>query len=163
MVSPKAKRQAIRYVQDAWHYSERQACRVVGTSRSTVRYQARQWPDEALLRRRIRELANEHKSHGYVSSPHCYVVRAFSSTRNACTVYGKTKVYNRPVVVSPHTDMVRLARRCRKRHTVIMSGAKTLSRTAQRTAARFGFWVWSTSSRENVCRCGPIAPSRQGR
>ena len=65
MVSPKAKRQATRYVQDAWHYSERQACRVVGTSRSTVRYQPRQRPDETLLRRRIRELADKHKSYGY--------------------------------------------------------------------------------------------------
>jgi putative transposase len=65
MVSPQAKRQATRYVEDAWHYSERQACRVVNTGRSSVRYQQRQKPDETVLRRRIRELADKHKSYGY--------------------------------------------------------------------------------------------------
>jgi putative transposase len=65
MVSPQAKRQAARYVEDAWHYSERQACRVVGTGRSSVRYQPGQRSDEAVLRRRIRELADKHKSYGY--------------------------------------------------------------------------------------------------
>ena len=44
--------------------SQRQACRLVGMDRSTVRYQGKR-PDDAALRQRLRELAAERRRFGY--------------------------------------------------------------------------------------------------
>ena len=46
-------------------HSERGACRLVGVSRSTFRYEPEgETEEEAILRRRIRELAHRHKRYG---------------------------------------------------------------------------------------------------
>ena len=46
-------------------YSERHACRLLGVARSTYRYERRVTADEADLRTRLHELANEHDAYGY--------------------------------------------------------------------------------------------------
>lgn len=63
-MSPQAKRQCVRHLQQEHAYSERQACGLVGVTRSTVRYQATTRPDEQVLRAQIRQLANRHKRYG---------------------------------------------------------------------------------------------------
>ena len=45
--------------------SQRQACRFVGLSRSTVRYQARPRADEAQLVERLKEFARKRRRRGY--------------------------------------------------------------------------------------------------
>ena len=46
-------------------YSERHACQLIGVARSTYRYERRVAGDEADLRTRLHELANEHDAYGY--------------------------------------------------------------------------------------------------
>lgn len=63
-MSPQAKRQAVYYLVEERDYSERRACQVVGISRSSTRYQPGRRADEATLRRKIREMAEQHPTYG---------------------------------------------------------------------------------------------------
>ena len=65
MVSPHAKRQAVRYLIVAHHMSERRACQVVAAARSTVRYQPKGRPDDAELVTAVRDFAYRFPQHGY--------------------------------------------------------------------------------------------------
>jgi putative transposase len=40
VVTPAARREAARYLRQAYEMSERRACRVIGSDRASVRYQA---------------------------------------------------------------------------------------------------------------------------
>lgn len=53
------------YLVDEKDYSERHACQLIGVARSTYRYERRVAADEADLRTRLHELANEHDAYGY--------------------------------------------------------------------------------------------------
>jgi putative transposase len=64
VVTPAAKREAVAQLQEGFAASERCACRLVGVSRSTVRYQPR-CKDDAVLVERLRELARERPRFGY--------------------------------------------------------------------------------------------------
>lgn len=64
MVTPAAKREAVEHLQEHFPVSERCACRLVGVSRSTVRYQPRRNDDAALIER-LRDLARERSRFGY--------------------------------------------------------------------------------------------------
>ena len=63
-MTPEARREAVSHLQDRFTASERGACRLVGVSRSTVRYQPRRNDDAALIAR-LRELARERPRFGY--------------------------------------------------------------------------------------------------
>ena len=66
MVTPQAKREAVKEVKARWNYSERRACELVGVSRSTARYKPVGASGEHVkLRERIKELARERKRSGY--------------------------------------------------------------------------------------------------
>jgi putative transposase len=64
MVSPTQKRGGVTWAREAYRIPERRACRVIGVSRSTVRYQSRRPPHKA-LRARLKELAGVRLSAGY--------------------------------------------------------------------------------------------------
>ena len=64
MVAPAAKREAVAHLQEHFTVSERCACRLVGVSRSTVRYRL-QRKDDAALVERLRELARQRPRFGY--------------------------------------------------------------------------------------------------
>lgn len=64
MVGPAAKREAVAHLQAVMELSERRACLIVGADRKMIRYRSRR-PDEAELRGRLRELANERRRFGY--------------------------------------------------------------------------------------------------
>ena len=64
MVTPAAKREAVAHLRECFTISERYACRVIGMSRSTVRYQPRRRDDAALVER-LRELARQRLRFGY--------------------------------------------------------------------------------------------------
>jgi putative transposase len=64
MVTPAAHREAVAYLQSTWEMSQRRACRVIGTDRASVRYQATR-PDDGHLRERLRALAQERRRFGY--------------------------------------------------------------------------------------------------
>lgn len=64
MVTPVAKREAVVHLQERCTVSERSACRLVGASRSTVRYQPRCKDDTALIVR-LKELARQRPRFGY--------------------------------------------------------------------------------------------------
>jgi putative transposase len=64
MVTPAAHREAAAYLQATYEMSQRRACRVIGTDRASVRYQATR-PDDAVLRERLRSLAQERRRFGY--------------------------------------------------------------------------------------------------
>ena len=61
---PAQRRAAVAYLQEQFGLSQRHACRLTGTARSTVRYQRRP-RDEAALRDRLRELAAQRPRFGY--------------------------------------------------------------------------------------------------
>jgi putative transposase len=64
MVTPAARREAAAYLRAAFSMSERQACRVIGVDRSSVRYRA-STPDDGVLRERLKALALERRRFGY--------------------------------------------------------------------------------------------------
>ena len=64
MVTPAARREAVAHLRQTYEMSERRACRVVGTDRSSVRYAATR-PDDGHLRERLKALAHERRRFGY--------------------------------------------------------------------------------------------------
>ena len=64
MVTPVARREAVGHLQAAYAVSQRRACRVVGTDRTSVRYRHRR-ADDVPLRERLRSLASERRRFGY--------------------------------------------------------------------------------------------------
>ncbi|ANK81859.1 MAG: integrase [Rhizobiales bacterium NRL2] len=64
MVTPAAKREAVAHLRSCHEMSERRACRVINADRTSVRYLSRRG-DDAELRSRLRELANQRRRFGY--------------------------------------------------------------------------------------------------
>src|SRR6476661_4371979 len=64
MVTPAAKRKAVAHLRDAFGMSERRACKAIGCCRMTMRYQTTR-ADDAVLRQRIRAIAQERRRFGY--------------------------------------------------------------------------------------------------
>jgi putative transposase len=64
VVTPAARREAVAILVESYEMSERRACVVIGTDRSSVRYLGRR-PDDAVLRERLRALAGERRRFGY--------------------------------------------------------------------------------------------------
>jgi putative transposase len=64
MVTPAAHREAAAYLQSTYEMSERRACRLIGSDRTSVRYQARR-PDDGALRERLKALAQDRRRFGY--------------------------------------------------------------------------------------------------
>ena len=64
MVTPAARREAVAHLRQAYEMSERRACRVIGSDRASVRYQATR-PDDGDLRERLKALAQERRRFGY--------------------------------------------------------------------------------------------------
>ena len=64
MVTPAARREAVAHLQASLGMSERRACRVVGADRKSMRYRSTR-PDDADVRMRLRELAQQRRRFGY--------------------------------------------------------------------------------------------------
>lgn len=64
MVGPAAKRAAVAHLQAVMSLSERRVCSIVGANRKMIRYHSSHRPD-AVLRSRLRDLANERRRFGY--------------------------------------------------------------------------------------------------
>ena len=64
MVTPAAKRDAVAHAVETHGVSERRACAILGADRSSVRYRSIR-PDDAALRARLRELADQRRRFGY--------------------------------------------------------------------------------------------------
>ena len=64
VVTPVARREAVIHLRERFAVSERGACRLVGASRSTVRYRRRSRDDTALVER-LKELAHQRPRFGY--------------------------------------------------------------------------------------------------
>lgn len=64
LVTPAAKREAVARLQAALGMSERRACRVIGADRKSMRYRS-QRDDDADLRLKLRELAQQRRRFGY--------------------------------------------------------------------------------------------------
>jgi transposase InsO family protein len=65
VISPDRKRQAVNQAIQVLEVSERRACRVVGQSRATQRYNKRPADDEDFLTTRVIELASQYGRYGY--------------------------------------------------------------------------------------------------
>jgi putative transposase len=64
MVTPAARREAVAHLCSAFLVSERRACSTLAADRSSARYRSSR-PDDAVLRRRLRELASQRRRFGY--------------------------------------------------------------------------------------------------
>ncbi len=64
VVTPAAKREAVTHLRACHGMSERRACRFVGADRKSVRYRSTR-ADDAELREKLRELANQRRRFGY--------------------------------------------------------------------------------------------------
>jgi putative transposase len=64
-VSPRQQRAAADYLGERYEVSQRRASRVMGRSRSSLRYRNRPSPDEPPLIREIKRLARRHPRYGY--------------------------------------------------------------------------------------------------
>lgn len=70
MVTPAAKREAVRFALKEFQFSERQACKIISLSRSTFQYKP--LPDKNIwLRERLKELASQRRRFG---SPRLHVL-----------------------------------------------------------------------------------------
>ena len=65
LVTPVAKRAACERIQKDFHISERRACRLIGISRSTKRYEPRNNPEEEKIRDSMQAIASRWKRFGY--------------------------------------------------------------------------------------------------
>src|SRR5258708_38827456 len=65
LVSPAGRRRAVEHLEQAWRYTERDACRLVKQPRATQRYEARIDYEERRIRQRLHELAKKHPGSGY--------------------------------------------------------------------------------------------------
>ena len=63
-MTPAAKREAVARLQAVLGMSERRACRVIGADRKSMRYRS-QREDDADLRLKLRELAQQRRRFGY--------------------------------------------------------------------------------------------------
>ncbi|WP_239807512.1 IS3 family transposase [Croceicoccus hydrothermalis] len=64
VLTPAAKREAVAHLQTCHGMSERRACRVTDADRKSVRYRSTR-DDDAALREKLRELANQRRRFGY--------------------------------------------------------------------------------------------------
>ena len=64
MVGPAAKRAAVAHLQAVMSLSERRPCSIVDADRKMIRYRSTR-PHDAVLRGRLRDLANERRRFGY--------------------------------------------------------------------------------------------------
>ena len=64
-MSPDQQRAAADYLGERYGVSQRRACRIMGRSRSTLRYRRRCRSDEPALTREIKRLARRHPRYGY--------------------------------------------------------------------------------------------------
>lgn len=64
-MKPAQQRAAVAYARDQLGLSQRRACRIVGSARSSIRYQSRQRGDDAAVRSRLRALAAQRPRFGY--------------------------------------------------------------------------------------------------
>ncbi|MBE5075130.1 IS3 family transposase [Erythrobacteraceae bacterium E2-1 Yellow Sea] len=64
VLTPAAKREAVAHLQACHGMSERRACRVIDADRKSVRYCSKR-DDDAELREKLRELANQRRRFGY--------------------------------------------------------------------------------------------------
>ena len=65
MVTPDQQRAAADYLNERYGVSQRRICRVMGRSRSSLRYRRKQRADEPALNREIKRLARRHPRYGY--------------------------------------------------------------------------------------------------
>jgi putative transposase len=65
VVSPNQQRAAADYLGEHYGISQRRICRVLGRSRSILRYRRRHRADEPALNREIKRLARRHPRYGY--------------------------------------------------------------------------------------------------
>jgi putative transposase len=72
------------YLRQTFEMSERRACRVIGTDRTSVRYQGVR-PDDVALRERLKALAQERRRFGYRRLHVCCGARAMPSTGSGCS------------------------------------------------------------------------------
>lgn len=63
MVTPAARRNIVVHLKEAFQFSERRACKIVGLCRNSCRYQAKPRNDEE-IRARLRELAEKRRKSG---------------------------------------------------------------------------------------------------
>ena len=63
-MTPAVRREAVAHLVKTYRMSERRACSVIGTDRSTIRYRSRR-PGDVELRVRLRALAGERRRFGY--------------------------------------------------------------------------------------------------
>jgi putative transposase len=64
MVTPVVRRQAVAHLCAFYEVSQRRACKLIGTDRTSMRYRSRR-RDDAVLRARLRELAAQRRRFGY--------------------------------------------------------------------------------------------------
>ncbi|WP_442896843.1 IS3 family transposase [Erythrobacter sp.] len=64
VLTPAAQREAVAHLQACHGMSERRACRVIDADRKSVRYRSKR-DDDAELREKLRELANQRRRFGY--------------------------------------------------------------------------------------------------
>ena len=64
MVTPAAQREAVAHLRTGFEMSERRACRVIGTDRTSIRYAPKR-ADDSELRDRLKANAQERRRFGY--------------------------------------------------------------------------------------------------
>ena len=64
MVTPAARRETVAHLIEHYEVSQRRACQTIAMQRSSLRYRSVRL-DDADLRKRLRELANERRRFGY--------------------------------------------------------------------------------------------------
>ena len=88
MVSPDQQRAAADYLDERYGISQRRICRVMGRSRSGLRYRRKHRPDEPALNREIKRLAGDIRVTDTVGFMPCWFDVAGQSTSNGYGGFG---------------------------------------------------------------------------
>ena len=158
MVTPAARREAAKHLRSAFDMSERRACRVIGTDRTSVRWRSAR-PDDTALRERLKALAEERRRFGY-RRLHVLLRREghLVNRKRVQRLYREEKL-----MVRRRGGRKRAlgARRPPRRHAGPTSaGASTLFRISSPMAGASASWPSSTTSPANV---SPWPPTRRCR
>jgi putative transposase len=97
VVTPDQQRAAADYLGERYGASQRRICRVMGRSRSTLRYDRQPKPDEPALTREIKRLARRHPRYGYRRIPAMPVRRGGTVTIKRVRRLGNELGLRRPV------------------------------------------------------------------
>ena len=168
VVSPDQQRAAANYLSERFGVSERRVCRVMGRSRSVLRYRRSRRVDEPPLSKEIKRLARRHPRYGYRRIQALLVRRGWSANVKRVRRLWRTLGLRRPLRLKkprklgpkPGTS----ANSCVQQPARFKNDVWTCDFIHDRTAGGGSLkWLTLVDEYTRECLVGEIDPGRRGK